>query len=149
MCNSSVKVASNFQDLLCFSIEILLQLCDDQEADVRMVADESLNRVIRAMTNGNVIKVQLELHKEIKKNGSERSLRAALWRFAQLCHMIRPHKGKAYINNLVPCIVKISERSEESIHETLANSLTKIMESLGCFTSDSEIKVSYLYQSVM
>lgn len=47
MCNSSVRVASNFQNLLCFSIEILLQLCDDQESDVRMVADESLNRIIR------------------------------------------------------------------------------------------------------
>lgn len=141
MCNSTVKVASNFQNLLCFSIEVLLQLCDDQESDVRMIADETLNRIIRAMHNGNVIKVHLELHKEIKKNGKERSLRAALWRFAQLCHMIRPHKGKAYINNLVPCIVKISERSEESLLETLAESLPKIMESLGCFTSDNEIKV--------
>lgn len=47
MCNSSVRVASNFQNLLCFSIEILLQLCDDPESDVRMVADESLNRIIR------------------------------------------------------------------------------------------------------
>lgn len=91
--------------------------------------------------NGNIIKVQLELHKEIKKNGSVRSLRAALWRFAQLCHMIRPHKGKAYVNNLVPCIVKISERIEEPLLETLASSLPKIMESLGSFTSDNEIKM--------
>lgn len=93
------------------------------------------------MTNGNIIKVQLELHKEIKKNGSVRPLRAALWRFAQLCHMIRPHKGKAYVTNLLPCIVKISERTEEQLLETLASSLSKIMEALGSFMSDNDIKV--------
>lgn len=37
----------------------------------------------------NMGKVNLELHKEIKRNGSARSLRAALWRFAELAHMIR------------------------------------------------------------
>lgn len=97
------------------------------------------------MTNGNIIKIQLELHKEIKKNGSARTLRAALWRFAQLCHMIRPHKGKPYVNNLIPCIVKIAERSEESLHETMANSLPKILDALGSFTADNDIKVCLLY----
>lgn len=41
------------------------------------------------MMDNNIVKVQVELHKEIKKNGSVRSLRAALWRFAQLAGMIR------------------------------------------------------------
>lgn len=93
------------------------------------------------MSNGNIIKVQVELHKEIKKNGAARSLRAALWRFAQLCHMIRPHKGKPYVSNLIPCINKISERAEESLHETLALSLPKIMDVLGSFTTDNDVKV--------
>lgn len=96
---------------------------------------------LKAMSNGNIIKVQVELHKEIKKNGAARSLRAALWRFAQLCHMIRPQKGKPYVNNLIPCIVKISERSEESLHETMALSLPKIMDVLGSFTADNDVKV--------
>jgi hypothetical protein len=47
MCHSGVKGASNFSQLLSIAIEVLLQLCDDCHSDVRMIADESLNRVIR------------------------------------------------------------------------------------------------------
>lgn len=93
------------------------------------------------MSNGNIGKVQIELHKEIKKNGAARSLRAALSRFSQLAHLIRPHKGKPYVTNLIPCIIKITEREEEMIQETLANSLPNIMNSLGSFTTDNDIKV--------
>lgn len=93
------------------------------------------------MNNNNIGKVQFELHKEIKKNGSARSLKAALVRFAQLAHLIRPHKGKAYVTNLVPCIIRISEREEEFIHETLATCLPHIMSALGCFTADNDVKV--------
>jgi hypothetical protein len=41
------------------------------------------------MMDSNIMKIHVELHKEIKENGSARSLRAALWRFAELAHMIR------------------------------------------------------------
>lgn len=111
--------------LLSFAMESLLQMCNDVDSDVRMTADESLNRIVRvsdvskyniiyhfiitqllfflinklltsylfifqqAVTDSNVMKVQVELHKEIKRNGNARSLRAALWRFAYLSHMIR------------------------------------------------------------
>lgn len=43
--------------------------------------------------------------------------------------------------NLFPSLIRIIERPEESIHETLANSLPKIIEVLGPFTTDSDIKV--------
>ncbi|KAK4875471.1 hypothetical protein RN001_011893 [Aquatica leii] len=140
MGNSTIRIAPTFGYLLGLCIEILLQLCDDPEADVRMMADESLNRLIRDMSNGNMSKIQIELHKEIKKNGSSRCLRAALWRFAELAHHIRPHKGKPYIANLMPCIIKITERPEEMIHETLSNSYPKIIATLGCFSTDNDIK---------
>lgn len=99
------------------------------------------------MNNGNIGKVQVELHKEIKKNGSARSLRAALVRFSQLAYLIKPHKGKLYVANLIPCIVKIAEREEDSIHETLAGSLSCIMSALGCFTADNDIKVCFAMSS--
>ncbi|CAG2062580.1 unnamed protein product [Timema podura] len=88
MCSSGVKGTPNFSHLLSITMEMFLQLCNDPHSDVRMIADESLNRIIRAMLDNNVVKIQVELHKEIKKNGSARTLRAALWRFAELCHMI-------------------------------------------------------------
>ncbi|RZC38340.1 huntingtin-like [Asbolus verrucosus] len=138
--NSTIKIAPNFHTYLSITIEVLLQLCDDQESDVRMTAEECLNRIIRALNDGNIGKVQIELHKGIKRNGPARSLRAALWRFAQLAYLIRPHKGKPYVVNLFPTLIKMSERTEEQIHETLANSLTAIMKVLGSFSSDNEIK---------
>ncbi|KAK7793413.1 hypothetical protein R5R35_014313 [Gryllus longicercus] len=140
MCQSGIKGASNFSHLLSIAIEILLQLCDDSHSDVRMIADESLNRIIRAMADSNVVKIQVELHKEIKKNGNARTLRAALWRFAELCHMIRPQKGKPYVLNLVPCIVQIAKRTEEPVLETLAAAVSKIFKALGNFTTDNDIK---------
>ncbi|XP_024941677.1 huntingtin isoform X2 [Cephus cinctus] len=91
-------------------------------------------------TDGNIIKVQVKLYYEIKRNGSARSLRAALWRFAQLSEVIRPVKGKAYVSNLIPCIVAIAQRKEESVIETLANTLPLILKTLGAFTTDNDIK---------
>nr|CAD7264748.1 unnamed protein product [Timema shepardi] len=140
MCSSGVKGTPNFSHLLSITMEMFLQLCNDPHSDVRMIADESLNRIIRAMLDNNVVKIQVELHKEIKKNGSARTLRAALWRFAELCHMIRPQKGKPYVLNLIPCILHIAQRTEEPVLETLAVAMPKIFAALGNFTSDNDVK---------
>jgi len=37
-------------------------------------------------------RLQVELYKEIKKNGPSRCVRAALWRFAELAYLILPQK---------------------------------------------------------
>ncbi|XP_060528068.1 huntingtin [Cylas formicarius] len=139
--NPTIRISANFSVLLGVTIETFLTLCDDSDSDVRMRSDECLNKIIRSVTEGHIGKVQIELHKEIKKNGSARSLRLALMRFSQLAHHIRPHKGKPYIVNLFPSIIKITERSEESIHETLASCLPKIMKVLGCFAPENETKI--------
>lgn len=44
---------------------------------------------MQSLSETQLGKIQVELYKEIKKNGSVRSLRAALTRFAALCHHIR------------------------------------------------------------
>ncbi|XP_068234412.1 huntingtin-like [Palaemon carinicauda] len=81
---------ADIQKLLSVGIETLLLLTADADPDVRMNANEALNRVIRSLSETQLGKIQVELYKEIKKNGSVRSLRAALTRFASLCHHIRP-----------------------------------------------------------
>uniref|UniRef100_A0A8B9DDR3 Huntingtin n=1 Tax=Anser cygnoides TaxID=8845 RepID=A0A8B9DDR3_ANSCY len=86
-------------------------------------------------------RLQLELYKEIKKNGASRSLRAALWRFAELAHLVRPQKCRPYLVNLLPCLTRISKRPEESVQETLAAAIPKIMAAFGNFANDNEIKV--------
>ncbi|XP_034861299.1 huntingtin isoform X5 [Mirounga leonina] len=122
-------------------MELFLLCSDDAESDVRMVADECLNRVIKALMDSNLPRLQLELYKEIKKNGAPRSLRAALWRFAELAHLVRPQKCRPYLVNLLPCLTRISKRPEESVQETLAAAVPKIMASFGNFANDNEIKV--------
>lgn len=47
ICSPTVKIAAKFPHVLSLSIETLLILCNDDESDVRMVADETLNKIIR------------------------------------------------------------------------------------------------------
>ncbi|XP_050730332.1 huntingtin-like isoform X2 [Eriocheir sinensis] len=131
---------TEIQKLLSVGIETLLLLTADADPDVRTNANESLNRVIRSLSETQLGKIQVELYKEIKKNGSVRSLRAALTRFAALCHHIRPQKGRAYVQNLLPYVTRMARRTEEPLLETLAAALEKIMPTLGHFTNDNEIK---------
>ena len=74
---------------------------------------------------------QVELYKEIKKNGPSRCLRSALTKFGQLSHYIRPQKCRAYVVNLLPSLVKIARRQEENVHEALAQAMPKIFRVLG------------------
>ncbi|KAM7156171.1 huntingtin isoform 1-T1 [Molossus nigricans] len=137
----SLRNSPEFQKLLGIAMELFLLCSDDAESDVRMVADECLNKVIKALMDSNLPRLQLELYKEIKKNGAPRSLRAALWRFAELAHLVRPQKCRPYFVNLLPCLTRTSKRPEESVQETLAAAIPKIMASFGNFANDNEIKV--------
>eukprot|EP00066_Takifugu_rubripes_P022022 XP_011611288.1 PREDICTED: huntingtin isoform X1 [Takifugu rubripes] len=137
----SLRTSPEFQKLLGIAMEMFLLCSDDSESDVRMVADECLNRIIKALMDSNLPRLQLELYKEIKKNGASRSLRAALWRFAELAHLIRPQKCRPYLVNLLPCLTRITKRQEETIQETLAAAMPKIMAALGHFANDGEIKM--------
>ncbi|XP_011641684.1 huntingtin isoform X2 [Pogonomyrmex barbatus] len=140
VCSPIIRQNTKFPQILTATIETLLALCNDEESDVRMVADESLNKIIRAMVDSNIVKVQIELYNEIKRNGPARILRAALWRFGLLSHMIRPSRGKAYVSNLIPCIVIIAHRSEDTVIETLSSSLPLIFKMLGPFMTDKDVK---------
>lgn len=95
------------------------------------------------MVDSNIVKVQIELYNEIKRNGPARVLRAALWRFGFLAHMIRPTRGKAYVSNLIPCIIIIAHRSEDIVIETLSQSLPLILKVLGPFMTDNDVKVNF------
>uniref|UniRef100_A0A8C4L571 Huntingtin n=1 Tax=Equus asinus asinus TaxID=83772 RepID=A0A8C4L571_EQUAS len=123
----SLRNSPEFQKLLGIAMELFLLCSDDAESDVRMVADECLNKVI---------KVRI-----LWTNGAPRSLRAALWRFAELAHLVRPQKCRPYLVNLLPCLTRTSKRPEESVQETLAAAIPKIMASFGNFANDNEIKV--------
>lgn len=48
---------------------------------------------------------------------------------------------RPYLVNLLPCLTRITKRQEETVQETLASSIPKIMAALGNFANDTEIKV--------
>nr|XP_006822985.1 PREDICTED: huntingtin [Saccoglossus kowalevskii] len=141
MCTPNFKSTADFPKFLGISMETFLIACDDPEPDVRMNADECLNRTIKTLLETNLGRLQVELYKEIKKNNASRSLRAALWRFADLAHLIRPQKCRPYVVNLVPCIQRIARRQEEPIQVSLGTFMSKILPVLGRFTNDTEVKV--------
>lgn len=64
------------------------------EAAIVSLLDEAaiVPHLIQVLLETNLGRLQVELYKELKKNGPSRSLRAALWRFADMCHLIRPQK---------------------------------------------------------
>lgn len=142
ICTPSIRIDPDFPKLLGISVESFFLCCDDEDSDVRMVADECLNRTIKTLLDSHLGRLQAELYKEIKKNGPGRSLRAALAKFGDLCHLIKAQKCRPYTVNLLPCFVRISQRSEEeSVQEALANAVVRAMPVLGQFTNDNDIKV--------
>ena len=65
---------------------------DDEDQDVYFVAEECLNKTTKSLIDSHLTRIQADLYKFIRKNGPERSLRGALLRFAELSHLIKPHK---------------------------------------------------------
>ena len=139
---AGVKNNADFSKYLTVATDMFFTLTNDEDADIRLLADECLTRVVKNLSESgnNIARMQVELYKEIKKNGSSRSLRSAISKFAAVCDQIRPKKGRAYIENLTPCFVKIANtRKEEQVHETLAENMSKILQSLGHYATETEI----------
>jgi len=56
--------------------------------------------------------------------------------------------ARPYVVNLLPCLVRICQRPEEMVHETLASAMSKISPVLISFMTDTETKVpmhNYIY----
>ena len=112
------------------------------------MAEECLNKTIKALLETNYGRIlQVELCRFIKKNGSEKSFKAALTRFAELSHLIRPHRSRHFAEFLLKddTMRKIASRNEESIQNVLIDVITKLSNSLCCCMTDNEIKVNILF----
>jgi huntingtin len=81
------------------------------------------------------------LYREIKRNGAARCLRAALWRFGLLSHLIKLLKLKDFASQMTPCILEIVKRKEDIVIETLSESLPLILKTLGHYMPDKDIQV--------
>ncbi|KAK7570769.1 hypothetical protein V9T40_010136 [Parthenolecanium corni] len=137
VCKSNDK-----SSLLTIAVTSLIQLLESADSNNRLNIDESLNKIIRSsIDNSNdIAKVLIALLKILSKSTNERSLKAALWRFAELAHFVRPHKGKIYVQTLIPVLIKLAARKEDGIHEVSVSSFPRIFRYIGLFTSDNDIK---------
>ncbi|XP_055525151.1 huntingtin [Wyeomyia smithii] len=130
----------SFQNHLSAALGTLLMFCEETDSCVRMSAEENLNRIVRfCERNGAIVRVQIDLYHEIKKNGHERSLRICLALFGYYCGTIKQRKGKIYAQNLLPCIFAISKRRETQLLESLAAFVKIFTETLGSFMTDGEV----------
>ena len=129
----------DFNDLLSMAFENLLVCCSDFDADVRVAADEGLNHLINELYGSDSSRIQVELFKEIKRNASPRRVKAAVVRFAELAYLIKPHKCRAYVMNLLPLLIAVSNREDEAIQESLIGAMPKIVSVLGPFFSENEL----------
>ncbi|XP_062536055.1 huntingtin [Armigeres subalbatus] len=132
--------SNSFQNHLSAAIGTLLMFCEETDSSVRMSAEENLNRIVRFCEgNGSIVRVQVDLYHEIKKNGNEKALRVCLALFAHYCGAIKQRKGKTYAQNLLPCIYAISKRREVQVLESLAAFIKVFSENLGSYMTDGEV----------
>lgn len=104
-----------------------------------MSADECLNRIITCLIEDYLGRLQVELYKAIKKDDTpERSLRAALSKFADLAHKVKPIKRRVFVTSLLPSLGRIMKMPGEPIQETLASCMDKLCTALGLFFTDTE-----------
>ena len=59
-----------------------------------------------------------------------RTLRAALSKFADLAHMVKPLKRRIFVGSLLPSLERIMRMDGESIQETLAGCMGKLCSAL-------------------
>ncbi|KAL1376706.1 hypothetical protein pipiens_004323 [Culex pipiens pipiens] len=132
--------SANFQNHLSSAVECLLTFCEEADSGVRMSAEENLNKIVRFCEgNGSIVRVQIDLYHEIKKNGNERSLRISLALFGHYCGAIKQRKGKTFAQNLLPSIYAISKRSETQVLESLSTFVKVFTERLECYMTDGEV----------
>ncbi|XP_065183780.1 huntingtin-like isoform X1 [Sycon ciliatum] len=131
---------AEFNRLLGLSMELLLRTCEHTETDIRLVGDECLNRLIKGLMDSAIGRVIVELFKEMRRNSSPRTLKAALSRFADLCHLVRVQKCRQYVEGLIPVLAQLLQREEETIQDCLSSTMPKLMSVFGRFMNDKDVK---------
>ncbi|CAF5101850.1 unnamed protein product [Rotaria sp. Silwood1] len=133
----------NYFKLVTASVEILFTTCDENDCDVRLAAEENLNKLVKNLKEANLTRIQVELHRIIKRNPNvgPRALKGALWRFAELANVIHPKKIRPFFEHLSAAFCSIAVRSEDIVHEKLSEYYELIFRIIGRSINDKEIKV--------
>lgn len=98
---------------------LLLMFVEDEDATVRMAADEQLHRIVRANEHTASTRLLYDFYYELLKNGHHRSLRTAMQLFGAHMPLIRQRKTRAYAVALVPWFAQVARRPETGVLEQL------------------------------
>lgn len=144
--STNMRQADDYTKMLSLATEAFLVYFDDEDQDVYFGAEECLNKTIKTLLDTNLTRFPADLYRYMRKNGPERSLRGAVVRFAELCHLIKSHKCRIYVEFLIKenTLSKIANRAEESIQGILINSMTKICSAFCWSMTDAELKVTFV-----
>ena len=121
-------------------MDVFFIFCNDQEQDVRTNANECLNKLINSKFVDHSARIQNELLKELLKNESHYSVVAALNRLTIISHLMRPSRAKTFFVSLIPCLIKLSEQTEdELIQESLNENIDILMQNFIKYGTDNEV----------
>jgi huntingtin len=99
--SANIRQTDDYAKMLSLAMEAFLVYFDDEDQDVYFVAEECLNKTIKTLIDTNLNRFPADFYRFIRKNGPERSLRGALVRFAELCHLIKSHKCRQVFFNIL------------------------------------------------
>ncbi|CAL8083491.1 unnamed protein product [Calicophoron daubneyi] len=134
------KAPSSTPSYLSVVLPCLFKLLNNTHQDVRIAADEGINKLIKLLRVSMTHQIICELFLELKRNQSARTVSACLSKFAMLVHRIRPSKRRFYTANLLPVLSAICEREDEQVFEALLDYFTQIAAQLFYYASEKELR---------
>ncbi|XP_050681884.1 huntingtin [Leptidea sinapis] len=135
--------ARHYSNLLSSAIPILLKLSSHESAEVRLVGDEALNRIVVGGFAFNSYKTNAIFLNQIDVTKNARWIRATLSRICLRDCWLRPGIGKirSQAQSLFPKLSQIVRQTNEVplIIGALENNLPRILKALAEYTTDEEI----------
>ncbi|CAH8439873.1 unnamed protein product [Schistosoma haematobium] len=118
----------------------LFRFLNDSNPDVRIAADEGLNKLIKFLRSSMTRLILFELLMELKRNQNSRSVSVALSKFASLSTQIRTSKRRFYATNLLPVLISIFEQEDDLLFENLTDSFRQIANELFYYATEKELR---------
>nr|VZI04177.1 unnamed protein product [Spirometra erinaceieuropaei] len=140
--------ASHSVRYLNYIMVALFELISHDDQDIRVAADEAINKIAKLSDVYLTQHVICEFFIEMKRNRSKRALAVAMKKFSACIHRVNPKKRRMYAINLLPVLRSIFERDEELVWETLASSVPLIAEYIFPHASPLELS-SLLLKSLL
>ncbi|CAF4303649.1 unnamed protein product [Rotaria sp. Silwood2] len=121
----------NYFKLITAIVETLFTTCTKNGYDVRLTFEENLNKLVKNLKEPNLTRIQVELHRIIKRNPNvgSRALKA---------NVIHPKKIRPFSELLSAVFCSIAACSEDIVHEKLSEYYELIFRILDRLINDKE-----------